>query len=60
MVLEIICFIILGKFKKYKLPLSNIYSLQQIKSEVSFKLQLHPFIGDWDKNGWFHLVSREK
>ena len=27
---------------------------------VNLKSQKHPFYGAWDKNGWSHLVPREK
>ena len=32
----------------------------KLDCSTSFKLPKHPFYWDWDKNGWFHLVAREK
>ena len=38
----------------------KIMDFSKLKCSTSFKLPKHPFYWDWDKNGWFHLVSREK
>ena len=32
----------------------------KLDCSTSFKLPKHPYYWDWDKYGWFHLVSCEK